>query len=305
MRTLTLKKPFPFLLLGAPLLGAAPLFAVACGDGSPVIEQSQPSGTVGNASGGTGGAGQGGAGQGGAGEGGTGPSSDGDGDGLDDSDEQMLAETYLPFLSVVPDDGCALGGIVFRVHPHPMNPALVHIVYDHLFEKDCGALGHVGDNEVFGATVDPNVPPPAGILALRAVTHQGELCEKTTECGSCNGLPACSTTTKNGKDGWPVVFSSKDKHATYVEQGECNFLSCFDSCSLAPMEADTPLVNAGEPDKHLTEDLTANGFITAGNGWKEQELFNFNPWDPTKEFGGAGNIADDLQDEAFLSAACK
>jgi hypothetical protein len=309
MRTLNLKKPFPFLLLGAPLLATAPLLVAACGDGSPLIEQSRPSGSVGNASGGTasggtGGAGQGGAGQGGEG-GGAGPAPDDDGDGIADSQEQMLAEAYLPFISVDPADKCSLGGIVYRVRPHPMNPALIHIIYDHLFENDCGAFGHVGDNEVFGATIDPSVPPPAGILALRAVTHQGQLpCEKTTECGSCSGLPACSTTTKNGEDGWPVAFSSKDKHATYVEKGECGGI-CLDSCTLAPMEADTPLVNAGEPDKHLTEDLTANGFITAANGWKEQELFNFNPWDPAKSFGGAGNIADDLQDDAFLSSSCQ
>lgn len=303
MRPQNLQRHFPFLLLCAPLLAAAPLLVAACG-GSPSVEQSRPSGSVGNGSGGAGSGGTGGSGQGGEGAG-AGPATDDDGDGIADSEEQTLAEAYLPFLSVTADDKCPLGGIVYRVHPHPKNSALIHIIYDHLFENDCGALGHVGDNEVFGATIDPNVPPPAGILALRAVTHQGQICEKTTECGSCGGLPTCSTTAKDGKDGWPVVFSSKDKHATYVEKGECNPFACFDSCSLAPTEADTPLVNAGEPEKHLTEDLTVNGFITAENGWTKQELFYFNPWDPMKEFGGAGNIADDLQDDAFLSSSCE
>lgn len=256
-------------------------------------------GTSGNTSGS---AASSGAGQGGSGAGG-GPSTDNDGDGLDDAWEQKIAESYLPFISLDPDDGCPLGGIVFRVRPHPANPALVHIVYDHLFEKDCGLTGHVGDNEVFGATVNPTVPPPAGILALQAVTHQGTACEKTTKCGSCPGLDPCTTAMKNGAD-YPVAFSSKDKHATYVQDSECNFLACFDSCSLAPSEPPMPLVNAGEPDKHLTDDLTANGFITAANGWTEQELFNFNPWDPNKDFGSAGNIAGDLQDKAFEPPAC-
>jgi hypothetical protein len=217
--------------------------------------------------------------------------------------EQTIAQTYLPFLSLDPDDGCSLGGIIFRVSPHPMNPAFIHIIYDHLFQNDCGLNGHVGDNEVFGATINPAIPPPAGILALKAVTHQGQICEKTTECGTCPGLTACATAKKNGAD-FPVVFSSKDKHATYVVQSECNLLACLDSCTLASSDTPVPLVNAGEPSAHLTEDLTKNGFISSENGWTEQELLNFNPWDPAKDFGGAGNIADDLQDTAFLTPVC-
>ena len=77
-----------------------------------------------------------------------------------------------------------------------------------------------------------------------------------------------------------------------------------DDETLAKAPAVVPLVNAGEPSGHLIEDLTKDGFITDANGWKEQELFNFNPWDPMKEFGGAGNIHDDLQDDAFLTPAC-
>jgi hypothetical protein len=100
------------------------------------------------------------------------------------------------------------------------------------------------------------------------------------------------------------VFSSKDKHATYVQKDQCTVLSCFDSCALNAKDTPVILVNAGEPTAPLTEDLTTNGFITETNGWTKPELFNFNPWDPAKEFGGAGNIADDLQDQAFLTPVC-
>jgi hypothetical protein len=65
-----------------------------------------------------------------------------------------------------------------------------------------------------------------------------------------------------------------------------------------------PIVNAGEPEHPLVHDLTDDGFITPANGWTDASLMHFDPWDPTKNFGGAGNIASDLQDRAFLAAPC-
>lgn len=227
-----------------------------------------------------------------------------DGDGLDDAWELETAQNYLPFLSLDPADGCPRGGILFRLRPHPDKPNLIHIVYDHLYEKDCGLTAHAGDNEAFGLTIDPAIPAPAGILALRAVGHQATICEKTTSCGACGGLSPCSTAQKNGA-AFPVVFSSKDKHASYVEKDTCNpILSCFDTCALAPTSDAPPLVNAGEPSAHLVSDLTTEGFINEANGWTEQDLFHFDPWDTSKDFGGAGNIAGDLEDPAFVPPAC-
>lgn len=227
-----------------------------------------------------------------------------DQDGLDDGWENKVAAEYLPFLSLDPGDGCPLGGLVVRVRPHPSNPALLHVVYDHLYERDCGLTAHVGDNEAFGATIDPNVPPPAGILTLVAIGHQATICEKKTTCGSCGGLDACATALKNGVS-YPVVFSSKDKHASYVKKNDCNpILSCFDTCTLAPTTTDVPLVNVGEPNAPLVTDLTDQGFITSANGWTAQELFHWNPWDTSKDFGGAGNVAGDLVDDAFVPPVC-
>src|SRR5262249_39139245 len=152
-------------------------------------------------------------------------------------------------------------------------------------QNDCGLSGHVGDDEVFGVTVDPKLPPPDGIVAIKAISHQGTLCEKTSECGQC-GLDACSTQDVGGKP-MPVVFSSKDKHGSYATQSSCSaFTTCFDSCTLAPTQMPLPLVNAGEPDGHLTENLTTNGFITGANGWSESALMDFNPWEAGKKFGG-------------------
>jgi hypothetical protein len=227
-----------------------------------------------------------------------------DGDGLDDGLEAMIAAKYLPYLSVDPGDGCPLGGIVYRVHPHPANAALIHIVYDHLYQEDCGLNGHIGDDEAFGITVDPSQPAPQGIVAMRAVGHQGTICEQDTECGRCPGEMACDTTMFQGA-AWPVVYASKDKHANYALLSKCSFFTtCLDTCSLAPAPALLPMVNAGEPGAHLTEDLTTDGFITGANGWTEPTLMHFNPWDPAMDFGGAGNIAGDLADPAFVPPAC-
>ena len=299
------------------------LVVAGCGSDTPsVFGSASTGGTVttgaGGSDGGSGPGGQGGMGgseQGGAG--GTNPSGSGgngaggmsgmgdlDQDGLDDAWEDKMARDYLPFLSLDPGDGCSRGGIVFRVRPHPDNAALIHIVYDHLYEKDCGLTSHVGDNEAFGATIDPTVPPPAGILTLVAIGHQSTICEKKTTCGSCGGLDACATAMKNGA-AYPVVFSSKDKHAGYVQKDKCNpILSCFDTCTLAPNTTDVPLVNVGEPDAPLVKDLTDQGFITQANGWTEQELFHWDPWNTGKDFGGAGNIAGDLVDSAFVPPIC-
>jgi len=54
----------------------------------------------------------------------------------------------------------------------------------------------------------------------------------------------------------------------------------------------------------FVHDLTASGFITQANGWTEPVLMDFDPWDAARDFGGAGNIAGDLQDPVFEPVPC-
>ena len=226
---------------------------------------------------------------------------DHDGDGLDDALETTLAITYRPFLSVHPDDGCPLGGIAVRVWPHPDDATKIAIIYDHLFERDCGLTGHLGDDEVFGVTIDPDVPPPAGVLGVRTASHQGTICERITECGRCSGQTACDTGQVSGM-AMPVVYSSKGKHGSYLQRPACA-ASCFDQCAMAPSSNDPPLVNVGEPGASLVEDLTQGGLITMANGWTETELFDFDPWAPG-DFGSAGDVSQDLVDPTFIVPVC-
>jgi hypothetical protein len=236
-----------------------------------------------------------------AGSGGEAGGVDADGDGIDDASELQMAEDYFPYFSLNPSDNCTRHGVLFRLSPHPDDATKIAIWYDVLYENDCGLGGHVGDDEMFGMVIDPKTPPPAGILAMRGISHQGTACEDTTTCGSLPNCGAC-TTAQKGSDLFPVVFAAVNKHGNYVDQDSCNTWWCdLGGCALnsAP---DLPLfVNAGEPGRPLSNNLTTNGFITAANGWTQAALMNFDPWGNT-DFGGAGNVTDDLQDMSFIVA---
>ena len=191
-----------------------------------------------SSSGGFGGDGvAGGGGNGGAG----GVMTDADSDGIADALESQWARDFFPFLALHPDDGCTLHGVLYRLSPHPEDGGLIMIWYDVLYEIDCGLNGHVGDNEVFSALVDPQL----GVLALRAISHQGTLCEVTTTCGDLPGCDPCRI-----EQGRPVIFASKDKHGGYVDEGRCDLsvICDFGGCEAAT-PSDPPMVNAGEPGR--------------------------------------------------------
>lgn len=223
-------------------------------------------------------------------------------DGLDDAWEADIAERYLPVLALHPQDRCPRGGLVFRLRRHPMDPdgGLLAVTWTHLYERDCGLTSHVGDNEAFGATIDPALPPERGLTVLRAIAHQNTVCSRTSTCGSCAGMTPCERLDAGAK---PMLFASRDKHAGYVSVSACGSFMCLDSCAVGARTG-VPQVNAGEPGAPLTRNLTDGGFITAANGWTEQSVFHFDPWG-APNFGNAGNVRGDLEDLAFLTPACR
>ena len=226
-----------------------------------------------------------------------------DGDGLADADELRIAGEYLPYLALSPTDACPLSGIVFRMRPHPEDAALLAVTMVVLYEVDCGAGGHPGDDEVFGMTIDPRRPAPTGILAIRAIAHQNTACEAATNCGTCPGLDACTTATRRGAP-YPVIFASRNKHGWYMHESECDNACFFTNQCDAPSTAAEPmLLNVGEPTGMLTRDLTDSGLITSANGWTDMSLFHFDPW-ANMNFGGAGDTTSDLIDAAFLTPVC-
>jgi hypothetical protein len=227
------------------------------------------------------------------------PGADLDGDGIPDATEAMYADAYMPFISVHPTDNCPTRGIVYRVSPHPNEPKRVMMWVDVLYDQDCGAGGHSGDDEVFGVVIDPSKPAPEGILAIRAISHQNTPCQHITTCGSCAGLKACGTGTRDGK-AYPVVYPSKDKHGNYAELGVCatSFLCDTSGCALSAPDT-SPRVNAGEPAQPLVHDLSTQGFVNEANGWTQTGLFHYDPWKPGK-FGSAGEVSKDLVDTGFV-----
>jgi hypothetical protein len=226
---------------------------------------------------------------------------DADGDGIDDAKEQQLAEGYFPYFSINPGDNCTRHGVLYRLTPHPADASKIAIWYIVLYENDCGLGGHVGDDEVFGVVIDPAVPAPSGILAIKAISHQGTACEHVGTCGSLPNCGACTTAQRNGKP-YPVVFASLNKHGNYADEGSCDLWWCdLNGCALSPAPDSPSFVNAGEPGKPLTNDLSKNGFVNAQNGWTQTALMSFDPWGNTN-FGGAGNVTSDLQDLSFVIA---
>jgi hypothetical protein len=230
---------------------------------------------------------------------------DADGDGLDDMYETQLARNYVPYLSLDPGDRCPRDGLVARVRPHPDDPAKILIVYSHVFEHDCGFESHVGDNEAFGIVIDPSLPAPDGILAIRTVSHQNTPCQRITECSTCpgDGRPQCDLADDDGEK-WPVLYASKSKHGQYATLAQCPLLgTCLDKCTFSNTRTRPAVVNAGEPGAPLVEDLTAQGFVTPANGWTEASLMHFDLWN-ADHFGTAGSVAGDLTDATFTPKVC-
>ncbi len=233
----------------------------------------------------------------------TGSTGDLDLDGLDDAYELQIAGDYLPYLSVSDMDHCARSGILFRLRPHPADASRIAVTYIMLYENDCGAGGHIGDDEAFGVTIDPSRPAPAGLLSVRTIAHQNTACQSITECGSCAGETACTTGMRRGA-AYPAIFASRDKHGWYATERACDG-ACFftNTCDMSAAPNEPVLYNAGEPAAPLIHDLTDAGLITAANGWTQMSLFHFDPW-ASMNFGGAGDTTSDLNDPAFLTPAC-
>jgi hypothetical protein len=236
---------------------------------------------------------------------------DSDGDGVSDEIEARVASEYLPFVSLHKNDTCTTRGIVFRATKHPRNPGKLAVYGVVLWDRDCGANGHNGDDEGFGVVIDPTKRGAAGILAVRTISHQNTPCESKGTCGVCPGMDRCTTVT-TALGAYPVIFASKNKHGNYVKESKCDGSFFCDSggCELRTVaelqSTRIPILNVGEPTRQLVTNLTTQGFITAANGWRSANLMNFNPWRPG-DFGGAGDLSKDLVDDAFIAdvAACQ
>lgn len=216
---------------------------------------------------------------------------DKDKNGLDDDFEREIAEQNLPRLYMDPDESCgAPRGIVYRVRRHPDRPGRVSITYVVLYEVDCGALnGHLGDNEAFAITVDldaaPGGPATVGVVSD---AHRNTACESVSTCETRPGTSACA-----GDGGRVAIFSSRDKHANYLDIDTCEG-NCLDHCGKGPVDESPVLVDVGEADAPLCTDLSSGPTpLTNASAW-DPVLVHFNPWSQDT-FADAGHIRDQLE----------
>lgn len=198
---------------------------------------------------------------------------DPDGDGLSNADEATLAQAYLPFLSIAPDDACPTNGLVVRVTPAEV-PGLVRLRYVWLFDRDCD-VGRQGVDGPISLLVDPSKPSPTGIVGVRTVAWPDTFCQRISTCGTCLGQLTCDEL-----GGLPAVWAARDRHAVYATRSVTCMQTgaCLAQCADATERAMPPIVNVGEPDVPLVHDLSTNGFITSANGWQSMRLYDYDPW---------------------------
>jgi hypothetical protein len=221
---------------------------------------------------------------------------DRDGDGLDDDLEREVAELNFPRVLMAVDEACgAPHGVIYRVRPHPAQPARLAITYIVLYGNDCGPLnGHVGDAESFAISVGLDAQPGSpATVGIEAWAHAGTTCASTSSCQTAAATSECGAGS-GAISSEVVIYASREKHASYLSLDTCDD-NCLDSCS-AGERIIGPLLNVGEPGQPLVTDLTAQGFVQRADGWAD-ELLHFNPWG-SAEFGGGGRLDKPLTDLA-------
>jgi len=111
-------------------------------------------------------------------------------------------------------------GQVFSVEPAGLSGVFVEVRYYHLWNNDCGRVGHFLDAEYVSVLVRANRgdDPPGAWKALYwfAAAHQGTVCEAS------NGASAASLYAENQG---AAVWVSGGKHASYLSYKLCT-LGC-------------------------------------------------------------------------------
>lgn len=204
--------------------------------------------------------------------------SDNDGDGIDDGLEQYLAEAFLPTIHYAGGDSCPDPDpqpVIFRAR-HPSwfgdpDENFILINYVQLYDEDCGANGHNGDNEPFMVWLYWT-GSNWSFYSLQATAHWGATCETLTDSFSLH------------------VWVGDDKHGTYADPGECG---CFggDGCSNPGWTKDHVLYNAGEPNNHLMD-----GLGSVANYWSSESIWS------DGQFLSAGTISDQLYNTNFVKS---
>ncbi|MGH9721555.1 MAG: hypothetical protein ACRD8O_15200 [Bryobacteraceae bacterium] len=193
---------------------------------------------------------------------------DGDGDKLTDNFEQELLLKFAPafFVSQPDCDGLpaeflagshqprvvAKNGTLYgQVFPRG---EMIEIHYYHLWNRDCGRMGHALDVEHVSVLLraDSMSAPAAAWKALYwySGAHEGTACELSS---------AAKASTLHAEFVGPTVWISDGKHASFLSQDACGRGCGGDRCAQMVRLTPANLINIGEPGAPL------NGAVWTGS----------------------------------------
>jgi hypothetical protein len=197
---------------------------------------------------------------------------DADGDGLDDSAEDQLAQRFFPWIwfDGGEDAGCIdpaspynPGTVLARVRPHPADTSKIAITYTVLYRRDCGDWfggGHSGDVEAFALTLAPNAACPLGYaaFALKTTAHEGTAFQHTDEAelgNTCDWGQAAGASPQ-----WARIYAAENKHALYAWDPSCDSGAAGnDNCSES-FTLPFNVYNIGEDNARRIDELSAYQF---------------------------------------------
>jgi hypothetical protein len=193
---------------------------------------------------------------------------DSDRDGLSDRLEQELLEKFAPRLmlsrkecaglpakfrpgfaqpQLLAKDGTVYGQ-VFQTAPVSGTGIYAEIHYYHLWDRDCGRLGHPLDVEHVSALVWAlSADEPAAAWEAQywyAAAHED------TTCDASHGVQSHFI---HSEDTGPTIWISAGKHASFLNQDLCRGGCGGDNCGDMYPSAISELINLGEPDAPMNE----------------------------------------------------
>lgn len=156
------------------------------------------------------------------------------------------------------------------------HPSLIIVNATLLYGNDCGLNGHLGDVESFQFSLkhkstderlwhyDKDTGNWEGHL-IQTISHSGTACEH---------IERNSFKNMKKQNGSYTIFSSPNKHGSYITVCKCNNSGiCDPSCSGKQWVAKTKIINAGEYNHPLVTDLGKYyPFYSGDNPWAENNF---------------------------------
>jgi hypothetical protein len=203
------------------------------------------------------------------------PCEDLDADGLVDAWEALVLDRLRPVVRMDEDEPLISQGDGLLINIGriwPVSESTVHAVIVLAYSEDygrCGLTAHHGDSERVALSLTLH-SGSAWVSGAYTAAHEGELNDGSALLtgDDLSGM-TLDADSRTGEPRW-VVFSSEGKHATYTTAQLCedaSFLPCLEEDCAPDNVTDKArfdvlpevMINAGEPDAPLADDLTDQG----------------------------------------------